>query len=176
MPVRKALSLFWPLSTRDLSALQRCSREACWTTEGCEPDPSEGPGAFPQAWCHATVLGMEGDRVSLPLCRQLGRAQLLAGKGLQQQFVLQGCQAPFRHPREQPDLPLQHQQPTQSMQGDGLAARQGPTPSPTADRQTALHRERAALPAPPLTSAGLLPSCRQPVRAEPSRLSCAPAL
>lgn len=113
---------------------------------------------------------LKGDGVSPPLHRRLGGAQLLAGKSLQQQFVPWGCRVRFRHRRERPDLPLQHQQPTRSMQGDGLAARQGPAPSPMTDRQT--NRQISfgsglALPVPPLTSAGLLPrrpGCRQPAR------------
>lgn len=64
------------------------------------------------------------------------------------------------HQWEWRDLPLQHQQPTQNMQGNGLATRQGHAPSPVTDRPTDSSRSAAGLHCrcPHLSDAGLLPS------------------
>lgn len=136
--------------------------------------PSRGLGVMLLS-CAACQAG--GGRVSLLLRSRLGGEHLLTGQGLRQQFVPQGCRARSRHQREWPDLPLQHQQPTQNTQGNGLAARQGRAPSPVTDRRTDRQisvGSGLALPVPRSPVPGSSPArLSEPARVEPSRFCLA---
>lgn len=141
--------------------------------EEYKPDPLEGPGAFPWAWCHAAFLccmlswrgagspccstAALGENIS-SLARAFGSSLLLRDA----RHVSGTFQTRFIPQQKWPDLPLQHQQPTQNTQGNGLAACQGRAPSPVTDRQTDLRRQRAHTALAFLCRAPPQPACRSP--------------
>lgn len=116
--------------------------------EGHKPDPLEGPSGFPWAWCQAALLCClpSWSGAGSPCCSRatLGENISSLARAFGSRFFLRDAgHVSDTSGNGQTDLPLQHQQPTQNTQGNGLAARQGRAPSPVTDRQTDHPRQRA---------------------------------
>lgn len=188
VPVRKALTPFRPQSVHDLRPLQACSRGARRSTVpseedggmrarplGGSPAPSHGLGVMPLSSAACRAGGGRGLPASLQTAwrsaapRWQGPSAAVCSSGMPGAF-----QTPEGTAKPSPPAPAAHAEHA----GGRPGSLSGPCSKPydrQTDRQISVG-SGLALPVPPLTSAGLLPSrpgCRQPARTEPSRLPLA---
>lgn len=168
MPISTAL--FQLQSVCDLQALQACfmalagPQSPQMMMEGYEPDPLEGPGAFPWAWCHAALLccmpSWRGQGLLAAPQPPWGRASphwpgpsaVVCSSGMPGTF-----QTPEGMARPSPPAPAAHAEHAGEWPGSPSGPRSKPCDRP-ADRQTDLRRQRARTASAGLSGAGLLPS------------------